>query len=175
MRGRVAYGSIALIVLALDQLSKQWAAAALRGQPDRVLVDGLLRLVYAENPGIAFSFFNSGGEVTRWVLVAVASAAAVVVALYMARTSVRAVRLQVTLALLFGGITGNLVDRIVLGRVIDFIDVYWGVYHWPTFNVADSAISVGACLLAIELLIGEQQSWAEPAEGLPAENADTRL
>jgi signal peptidase II len=168
---RAVYGSIALIVLALDQVSKQWAVAALRDQPDRVLIDGLLRLVYAENPGIAFSFFNSGGEATRWVLVAISSAATVVVLLYLVRTSERATRLQITLALLLGGITGNLIDRIVLGRVIDFIDVYWGTYHWPTFNIADSAISVGACLLAIELIAGDQ----EPAETRRAENAGNQL
>jgi signal peptidase II len=168
VKRRALYSAIAFGVLALDQLTKRWAVEALRGQPDVVVVDGLLRLVYAENPGIAFSFFNSGASATRWALVAVSSVAAAIVCVYMARLETSAVRLHVTLALLLGGIVGNLVDRIAYGRVVDFIDVYWNTYHWPTFNVADSAISVGACLLALELLSGgaaERQPEGTPAEG----------
>lgn len=163
MTRRAVYMAIAIAVLLLDQASKQWAAAALRDGSDTVIVDGLCRLAYAENPGIAFSFFNSGAESTRWILAAVSTIAVLVVLGYTIRTSERATRLQLTLALLLGGIAGNLVDRVVLGRVIDFIEVYWRSYHWPTFNVADSAISVGAVLLAYELLRGDETSKSEVA------------
>jgi signal peptidase II len=139
-------------VLALDQASKRWAVAELRGRSSIDLIDGLLSLSYAENPGIAFSLFNSGDMATRWILAGVSTAAMFILTWYLARTNPSAVRLQATFALLLGGVAGNLVDRIVIGRVVDFIDVYYGAWHWPTFNIADSAISVGAALLALELL-----------------------
>jgi signal peptidase II len=154
---------VAAIVLVLDQASKWWAWERLReGRAEVHVIDGLLRLIYAENPGIAFSFFNSGAEATRWVLVAASATAACIVAYYLYATDPGARRLQLTLSLLLGGITGNLVDRALMGRVIDFIDLYWGSYHWPTFNVADSAISVGAVLLAWELLRAD----SEPARAV---------
>ena len=157
MRLRAFYALLAIAVLVFDQAAKRWAVAALQGRPDLDLVDGLARLSYAENPGIAFSLFNSGAPATRWLLALVSTTAVAIVATFIARTSPRAVRLQVTLALLLGGIAGNLVDRVALGRVVDFIEVYDGSFHWPTFNVADSAITVGAFLLAVELLKGESR------------------
>jgi signal peptidase II len=152
---RAIYLAVTAAIILADQASKVWAAATLRGRPDLVLVEGLLRLSYAENPGIAFSLFNSGTSTMRWLLAGVSAVATVVVATVAARTSPRAVRLQLTLALLLGGIVGNLIDRAKTGRVIDFILAHWGEYAWPTFNVADAAISVGAVLLAHELLKGE--------------------
>ena len=157
---RAAYIVLSLAVLALDQWSKQWAAARLRFGPDVEVVDGFLRFVYAENPGIAFSLFNSGAQTTRWVLATFSTAAACFVVWLAARASVDQWRIQTTYALLFAGIVGNLVDRVRTGRVIDFIDVYVSSYHWPTFNVADSAITVGAVVLAIEML----RESPEPAE-----------
>ena len=148
---RALYIGITAAVLSLDFWSKRWAAARLRTGPDVDVVDGFLRLTYAENPGIAFSLFSSGAGATRWALAAFSTLAAVVVVVVAARASARQYLLQTTLALLLAGIVGNLVDRVRTGRVIDFIDVYVGAYHWPTFNVADSAITVGAVLLAIEM------------------------
>jgi signal peptidase II len=149
---RVAYIVLALAVLGLDRWSKYWAAASLRYGPDVEVIPGFLRFVYAENPGIAFSLFNSGAQTTRWLLAAFSGAAACFVVWLAVRASADQWRLQTTYALLFAGIVGNLVDRVRTGRVIDFIDVFVGNYHWPTFNIADSAITVGAVVLALEML-----------------------
>jgi signal peptidase II len=172
-RLRVCYFGLAAAVIALDQASKAWAAGRLRPDPAGIdVVPGLVRFVYAENPGIAFSLFDSGASATRWLLSAFSTVAAVAVVAYALRTDARLFRLQVTFALLLGGIVGNLVDRVRTGRVVDFIDVYVSVYHWPTFNVADSAISVGAALLALEMLRGSgHESEPRPAEGGAADGA----
>ena len=165
---RAFYAGLSLAVLALDQWSKSWAAARLRTGPDVDVIPGLLRFTYAENPGIAFSFLNSGAQTTRWGLAAFSSLAALVVVGFAVRTPAFSWRLQTTFALLFAGIVGNLIDRVQMGRVIDFIDVYVNTHHWPTFNVADSAISVGAVFLALELFRHEQPS-ATPEPATPDE------
>ncbi len=157
-RLRAGYGLLAAAVLWLDHWSKQWAAARLRTGPDIDVIGGLVRLVYAENPGIAFSMFNSGEQTTRWILAGFSTTAACIVVVMALRTSARAWRAQLTYAMLFAGIVGNLVDRVRTGRVVDFIDVYVGTHHWPVFNVADSAISVGAVLLALELMRGSRSA-----------------
>lgn len=162
---RLLYFALAGAIVALDQASKWWAWTTLRGQEEVDVIDGLLRFVYAENPGIAFSFFNSGATATRWLLVGASALAATVVTIYMLRAEAGARRLQGTLGLLLGGVVGNLVDRTMTGRVIDFIDVYLGTYHWPTFNIADSAISVGAVLLAWEILTADAHRPADAPEG----------
>jgi signal peptidase II len=149
---RAAYAVVSVAVLWLDHWSKQWAAARLRFGPDLDLIPGFLRFVYAENPGIAFSLFNSGEQTTRWLLACFSTTAACVVTVMAARTDARMWRAHLTYAMLFAGIVGNLVDRVRTGRVVDFIDVYVGTHHWPVFNVADSAITVGAVLLALELM-----------------------
>ena len=151
MKVRLVYATVSAALIVLDYVSKQWASARLRTGPDIDVIPGLLRLVYAENPGIAFSMFNSGGQTTRWLLVSFSAATAVGVAVMAMRAMPTDWRTQSICALLFSGIVGNLIDRVQTGRVIDFIDVYVGTSHWPTFNVADSAISVGAVLLALEL------------------------
>jgi len=163
LQRRVGYAFLAIAVLALDRGSKSWAANRLQFGPDVDVIPGFLRFVYAENPGIAFSFFNSGASATRWLLALFSTAAACAVIVFALRTSATAWRLQLTYAFLFAGIVGNLVDRATTGRVIDFIDVFVGVHHWPTFNVADSAITVGAVLLGLEL-------FTKPHDALAAES-----
>jgi signal peptidase II len=154
---RLLYAAIAAAVLALDFWSKRWAVARLRRGPDIDVIDGLLRFTYAENPGIAFSFFNSGASATRWALATFSAVAAVAVIAFAFRTGARERLMQTIYALLFAGIVGNLIDRVRTGRVVDFIDVYVGSYHWPTFNVADSAITVGAVLLAAQLFFKQDE------------------
>jgi signal peptidase II len=158
---RVVYLAVSLAVLALDRWSKEWAATRLQFGPDVDLIPGFLRLVYAENPGIAFSFFSSGSTATRWTLAAFSTVAACVVVWFAIRTAATNWRLQLTFAFLFAGIVGNLVDRARTGRVVDFIDAYVSTHHWPTFNVADSAITTGAVLLALEMFRRDQPSSPE--------------
>ena len=149
--GKTRYLFIAALVLGLDQLSKFWAARVLYEGEDVHVVRGLLKLSYTENPGIAFGMLSSGNF--QWILVAISVAAILVVGYYLLRTSTSNRLLLWSLSLLAAGISGNLVDRVRMGRVIDFIELYFREFHWPVFNVADSAITIGAALMAIELFL----------------------
>ncbi len=165
MTARLVYAAIAAALVLADYASKQWAYGRLRTGPDIEVIPGLLSFVYAENPGIAFSLFNSGSSTTRWLLVGFSLATAIAVAVAALRTPASDWRSQTICALLFAGIAGNLIDRVQTGRVIDFIDAYVGTSHWPTFNVADSAISVGAVLLALELFRKPEPAEADVKSG----------
>lgn len=136
-----------------DQMSKAWAVRALKHGRDVTVVPGALDFSYAENPGIAFSQLQQGGNFTRWMLAALACAAVVAVLVYFFRTARTDDRVLGACALLLAGITGNLADRIRLGHVIDFINLHAGNHYWPTFNVADAAICTGAFLLALDLFM----------------------
>jgi signal peptidase II len=150
---RAAYLFAALVLFLADQSSKAWAVRRLRtGEVVRAF-DGVLHFAYAENPGIAFGRLQGAGEFGRWLLAALAGLAIVGLLLYLFRTKRTDDRILGAIALLLAGVAGNLCDRIRLGHVIDFIEVYIGSYQWPTFNVADAAICTGAALLAIDLLL----------------------
>jgi len=159
---RFRYLAVTAIVLVLDQITKYWVAAALQGDGEIVVVRGLMNLSYTENSGIAFGMLNNGDM--KWLLIAISVAAIAVVVFYLTRTSPANRILLVALGLLAGGISGNLIDRIRMGRVIDFIEVFYRSYHWPVFNVADAAISVGAVLLAVDLFLAPGASRTGAAE-----------
>ena len=145
---------ISLAIFALDLATK---LAVERFTPEghvRPLLDGVLNFVHTHNPGIAFGLLADSPSQWQTVLLAV-SAAGVVVLIGWALATGRAggARSQVALSCILGGAAGNLTDRLLHSSVIDFIDVYWRSYHWPAFNVADSAITIGAVLLALDLLL----------------------
>ncbi|MEA2206006.1 MAG: signal peptidase [Blastocatellia bacterium] len=144
----IAAGGLYLV----DQASKAWAVKALRHDQGRTVISGFLDFAYAENPGIAFGQLQEGGSFGRWFFVVLAGAAAIAVLYYFLRTSRNDDRILGACALLLAGIAGNLTDRVRLGFVIDFILLHAGQYHWPTFNVADASISLGAVLLAYDLI-----------------------
>jgi signal peptidase II len=164
--GKLRYLLVTAVMLAVDQLTKLWAARELLGRDREIdVIPGFFKLSYTENPGIAFGMFNDGD--VKWLLVAISAAAITVVIYYMMRTPASNRLLLWSLALLAAGITGNLVDRIRMGRVIDFILLYYKDYQWPVFNVADTVITIGAGLMAIELFISPQPapvSAATPVE-----------
>jgi signal peptidase II len=137
----------------VDQATKAWAVRSLRFGNDRTIINGFLDLIYAENPGIAFGQLQEGGSFSRWFFVALAIAAALAVFFYFLRTPRNDDRVLGACALLLAGILGNLTDRVRMGYVVDFIAVHAGSYHWPTFNVADASISIGALLLAFDLVL----------------------
>ena len=148
---RVAYFLGAFGIYVVDQMTKAWAVRSLRGGQMVTLVSGFLDLTYAENPGIAFGQLQDGGSFGRWALVGLALAAGVTVLVYLFRTARTEDRVLGACALLLAGITGNLTDRVRLGHVVDFIEVHLGSFQWPTFNVADAAICLGALLLALDI------------------------
>ena len=152
---RVGYLVASLGVYLMDQASKAWAVRRVRFE-DRTIIRGALDFVYAENRGIAFGQLQEGGQFGRWFFVVLASAAAIAVLFYFFRTPRNDDRVLGACALLLAGILGNLTDRVRLGFVIDFILVHAGSYHWPTFNVADASISIGALLLAYDLVFASR-------------------
>lgn len=149
---RAGYLLAAFGIYLADQASKAWAMRTLRFGKSKTLINGFLDLVYTENPGIAFGQLQQGGPFARWFFVVLAVAAAVAVLYYFLRTHRTDDRMLGACALLLAGITGNLTDRARLGYVIDFISAHAGSYYWPTFNIADASICVGALLLAYDLV-----------------------
>ena len=153
MYSSLRYFHIALLIILSDQASKYWAYTRLRLGSDLSVIHNFLKLSYAENPGIAFGMFSdSSGALKVWAL-AIISVIAIGLVVYFAMRSMPGKRVPlIALMLVLGGIIGNLIDRVRLGVVIDFIELYIGQYHWPTFNLADAAICVGALLLSVDIL-----------------------
>jgi signal peptidase II len=149
---RTAYLIAAGGVYLVDQSTKAWAVRSLRFGNDRPIVKGFFDLVYAQNNGIAFGQLQGAGSFGRWFFVVLAVAAAIAVFYYFLRTPRDDDRVLGACALLLAGIVGNLTDRGRLGYVVDFIDIHAGSYHWPTFNIADASITIGALLLAYDLV-----------------------
>jgi signal peptidase II len=165
---KLAYLAITGGVFLIDQTSKAWAASRLRFSGDKTVIEGFLNFAYAHNTGVAFSMLDEGGDTGRWGLSAVALFAAALVLYFFWRTPRTDDRILGALALLLAGIAGNVTDRIRLGYVIDFIDVQFGSWHYPTFNVADMAICVGAGLLILDMILTRKKKAPE-AEAEAAE------
>ena len=162
---RAGYLLAAFGIYLADQASKAWAVKKLRFGEDRVLIRGFLQFAYTENPGIAFGQLQDGGSFARWFFVALAAAATVAVFYYFMRTPRNDDRVLGACALLLAGILGNLTDRVRLGHVVDFIVMHAGDYYWPTFNVADASICIGAFLLMLDLFFGRRR---QPANAIPS-------
>jgi len=145
--------------LVLDRWTKGLVQNRLDLNESISVIDGFFNITYVQNTGVAFGIFSSISSPAKSMLLSVFTAVeAVAVAVYSVRTPARNRVLQVALALILGGALGNLYDRLVYGYVVDFLELYVGSYHWPSFNVADSAISIGVVLLAIEIIQNETPS-----------------
>jgi signal peptidase II len=141
-----------VLILAADQATKLWVLAAL--QPYEVIpVMPSLNLTLVFNEGAAFSFLADAGGWQRWFFVALAVVVSVVLLVWLWRLKPDDRLTAAGLSLVAGGAVGNLIDRIAYGHVVDFVDVYWRAWHWPAFNVADSAITVGVALLLLEAFL----------------------
>lgn len=147
----------------IDQTTKAWATRTLRFEGDRSVISGLLNFAYAKNTGVAFSMLDEGGDAGRWGLSLVAFVAATLVLYFFWRTPRSDDRILGALALLLAGIFGNVTDRMRLGFVVDWVDVQFGSWHYPTFNIADAAICIGAGLLILDLFFAKRKSGAEAA------------
>jgi signal peptidase II len=165
--GKLWYLCIALMVLAFDQITKYWVWIRLRDGDEIDVINGFFKFSYTENQGIAFGILNNGH--VKWLLVAISVVAISIVVYYIVKTSASNTLLLWSLSLLAAGICGNLVDRIRMGRVIDFILLhYHGEYQFPVFNIADTSITIGAALMAIELFLMPQHDRSA-AEHVPAD------
>lgn len=140
--------TLALAIAVVDQLSKYGATALLEyAHPVPVLPGFNFTLLH--NTGAAFSLLHDQSGWQRWFFSAVAFVVAIAVVVWMSRLGPKERWLSIALSLILGGAAGNLIDRLVLGYVVDFIQLYYGRWSWPAFNIADSAISVGAVMMIV--------------------------
>lgn len=136
------------LIIVLDQISKL-AISSHFVYGESLRITDFFNLVLAHNTGAAFSFLNDAGGWQRWMFTAIAVVASIWIVRLM-RQHAQQTLFCFALALVLGGALGNLIDRVAYGYVVDFLDFYWASYHFPAFNVADSAISVGAALLLLD-------------------------
>jgi signal peptidase II len=150
---------VAACVLAADQLSK-WAVIHFTPEGfQRTLIPNLLNFVHVRNRGVAFSLFaEANWPWLRPALIVFALLAVGLLVWVLASRRSGGARPELGLALLLGGAVGNLTDRILRGSVVDFVDAHVGEYHWPAFNVADSAITIGAIIVIWDLLFGSHKT-----------------
>lgn len=144
---------VPLVILALDQLTKAIVRATLPLHASVTIVPGLVDLTHVRNTGAAFGLLNTADFPFKTVVIAFIAAAALVgVAMYAKSLAHHHVAARLGLALIIGGAAGNLIDRLVAGSVVDFVDVYWRTYHFWAFNVADSAITIGVAIMILDML-----------------------
>ncbi|WP_019625814.1 signal peptidase II [Thioalkalivibrio sp. ALJT] len=149
--------AIAALIALIDQVTKRWAEQALTlFAPVEVTSFFNLSLVY--NPGAAFSFLAGAGDWGRWLLTTIAVIIGLLITFWLARLPRNAWWSVVALGLVLGGAIGNLIDRLRLGAVVDFLDFHWAGYHWPAFNVADMAIVVGAVTLIVATFLEDDRT-----------------
>lgn len=142
--------TLSLFIVILDQFTKGYALHALSPYEPHALIP-MVNFTLAFNTGVAFSFLSHLGEWNRWFFVGFSSLMSIVLLIWLIRLPNKYVLQAAGISLILGGALGNLYDRLMLGYVVDFIDVYYKTHHWPVFNLADSAICLGACLLLIDL------------------------
>jgi signal peptidase II len=153
---------LALVVLVLDLITKRWVESDLF-YGEQIPVTSFFNLVLTYNAGAAFSFLSDADGWQRWFFSAIAGGASILI-IYLLRRHEADKLFCIALSLILGGALGNLWDRITLGHVVDFLDFYIGNYHWPAFNVADSAIFVGAMLLVLQSFTQDQTSSESRAQ-----------
>jgi signal peptidase II len=142
-----------LVIVALDQLTKAAIRATLPLHESVTIVPGLMDFTHVRNTGAAFGILNLAEFPFKSAVIAlVATAALVAVGMYAASLAHHQLVARIGLALIIGGATGNLLDRIAVGSVVDFVDVYWRTHHFWAFNIADSAITIGVAIMILDML-----------------------
>ncbi len=144
----------ALLVVLLDQATKYLVQLSVPRYGSIPVIEGFFNITHVRNPGAAFGFLAQAGPAWRFFfLIAVTLAVMVAIIIFLERSRDAGKTFFASLALILGGAAGNLIDRVIHGEVIDFLDIYIKTWHWPAFNVADSAISVGAFLLILDVFL----------------------
>jgi signal peptidase II len=151
-------------VIGIDQLTKAMVRSALPLYDSVSIIPGFMDFTHIRNTGAAFGMLDETAFPFKTTLIAlIATAALIGVSLYSASLAAHQMLARIGLALIVGGAAGNLIDRIWMGSVVDFVDVYWGTYHFWAFNVADSAITVGAVLLILDGLVHHEKRAGAPS------------
>ncbi|MDM7859737.1 signal peptidase II [Alteromonas sp. ASW11-36] len=146
---------ISVVVLVLDQWTKFAIVDSMRLY-ESIQVTGFFNLTYVHNYGAAFSFLHDAGGWQRWFFTAIAVVVSALLLYWLKQAPKQQLRLPIAFSFILGGAIGNVYDRLVHGYVIDFLDFYYQQWHWPAFNVADSAIFIGAALLIIDMLFSKE-------------------
>lgn len=147
---------LTLVCLVLDQVTKHWVAGYFDlGESLNILP--IFSLTYVHNLGAAFSFLADQGGWQRWFFTTIAAIASIVFIVWLAKTPKSQTILSIAFALMLSGAMGNLIDRVLFGYVIDFLDFHWSGNHFPAFNVADSVIFIGAALMILDSFTAESK------------------
>jgi signal peptidase II len=156
--------ALSALIVVLDRLTKLWVSNHIVEGNDIVVIPRIFAISHVMNPGAAFSLFtdSSNPARTRWMLTVFSLIAALIVLVILLRIGRRLSLTAVSMALVLGGAIGNVWDRIAYGTVIDFLEVHIVHYHWPDFNLADSAIVIGGILLLIDSLRPRKESSPQP-------------
>jgi signal peptidase II len=142
-----------LVVLAIDQITKELIRRSLELHQSVTVIPGLVDFTYVQNTGAAFGILDRAEFAYKTAIIAtIATAGLVGVAVYSASLASHLLAPRIGLALIIGGAAGNLIDRVLVGYVVDFVDVYWRDYHFWAFNVADSAITIGVVVMILDML-----------------------
>ena len=158
--GQLRWLVLAATVIGIDQWSKQLVEAALQMYEARFYLP-VFNLVRAHNTGVAFSMFEHESGWQRWAFSALAVIVSVTLVVWLARLERRANLLAAGLALILGGALGNVIDRLRLGYVVDFLQAHWQQHYFPAFNVADSAITVGSGFLLLDAFLSNRRAAAK--------------
>jgi signal peptidase II len=155
---------ISVVIFILDRITKSLVDSHVPLGEGILVIPGFLRITHWLNEGAAFSLFadSASPNAVRWGLIGFSALAAIAVLVALIRLGNRMTPVTIALALVLGGALGNLHDRVLYGSVVDFIEIHIFGYHWPDFNVADSCIVIGACLLLLDSLVSRKSS--EPVE-----------
>lgn len=151
---------LTLLLIILDQVSKQWVIGVF-DLYESIEIMPYLNFTYVRNYGAAFSFLSDQGGWQRWLFTILAIAISIVLVIWLRRNPAKLWRQNLAFALILAGAIGNVIDRIIYGYVIDFLDVYVNDWHWPAFNVADMAITIGAALMLLEAFFEQRESSQE--------------
>jgi signal peptidase II len=154
--GKLAWLWLSLVVFALDQWTKRIVVGSIAEGTRVEVIPGYFDWVHVYNTGAAFSFLADGSGWQRWLFALIAVVVSATLLVWMKRLKPGETWLAIALALVLGGALGNLYDRMVLGHVVDFVLVHWQNRYFPAFNLADSAITVGAIMLALDMLISRK-------------------
>jgi signal peptidase II len=157
---------LSALIIFLDRVSKLWVIRHVAEDSTIPVWDHIFRISHVQNPGAAFSMFVNSPrpELTRWLLAGFSILAAIVVFVILLRIGRRLTATSLALACILGGTLGNLWDRLRTGLVTDFLEVHIVHYHWPDFNLADSAIVIGGILLVLDALFSPQHREAPHAD-----------
>lgn len=154
------FGIVVAVGVVLDQVSKLAIDRSMQLHQSFPVIDGIMNVTYVRNRGAAFSFLSEASwRLPFFVVVTLIACAVIVVALR--RMTAEQTLGQLAVSMVFAGALGNLIDRIRVGEVVDFIDVYWRQYHWPAFNVADMFICVGVALVLLDMIRTPQEAAGE--------------